>query len=465
MNNKHLVGKHISSFELYDANGPITGVSLFLSEETKPIDVGDATGYVLDVFCPFGTKQMANAILSQLKGKTYQGFRAENAILSPTAELGDGLIVNDGYYLLAHRTVNFGPGHMSDISAPGENELEHEYGWESPEKREFNRQFSGIRSEIAKTNEKIDIGIYGEEGSFTKLNLSLGNLSAEVHGTGGEDTGLVGAVAKLNLSLGELTAKVTGTGGLSDQYAALSLKMNELKLSVTNNNGTVSIALNSGENGMGSGTIDLTGMVTFSALGKAPEGTGVTKINGGWIDAESLTVNAGKINGTLDVGKINMKGNITWDFLDGTTQKKITDAAKSGGHTDGEIRTLINKKLVSSPTIAGGVFQDEREYPDAALYLDREYDKRGNLINAGVVLERNIYYYDRYGEKDELKDTLQTLQIWDSGLDTVSFASRGRTFLTMMGGLDITAQGFWVFDDTVHFRGKVDFSDADVTGL
>jgi len=278
-----------------------------------------------------------------------------------------------------------------------------------------------------------------------------------VHGEDGTG-GLTGAVAKLNLSLGELTAKVTGTGGLSDQYAALSLKMNELKLSVNSKDGEVSISLNSGDSSMGSGTINLKGMVTFEALSGVPgEGT-KGSINGGWINADTLIVKAANIDGKLNVGDINMKGNITWDFLDGTTQKRIKDAAKSGGYTEKEIKTFISDKLVSSPTIAGGVFQDEPEMADAALYLDREYED-GELVNAGVVLERKTYYYDRYGEKEKRKRTLQTLQIWDDGFDGVALSSRKNMFLHLTGGQEMRAYGLWVFN------GTVDFSNANVIGL
>ena len=75
MNNKHYVGKRISAFERYDDIGPITGVSLLLDNESKPIDVGDASGYVLEISCPYGTETMAKAILSSLKGKTYKPLR------------------------------------------------------------------------------------------------------------------------------------------------------------------------------------------------------------------------------------------------------------------------------------------------------------------------------------------------------------------------------------------------------
>lgn len=462
MFDKHYIGLDLFSSSDNGLRQPVSRITLFVDDE-HTYTAGDDTGLELTATCPYASPEMVNALLSMAKGAQYQAYEAQGVKLDPAAELGDGVTADGIYSVLAQISDN-GDGYP-DISMPGEDLIEEEYpGIETPEQK-FDRKLAETSSLISKKANEIEAGIYGPEGFFTKLNLSLGNLSAEVHGEDGAG-GLTGAVAKLDLSLEGLSSEVhgaDGTGGLAGKYSAIDQKVSNIKLSVTNENGEVSISLNSGEEGMGSGTIDLTGMVTFSALNNAP-GTGVTKINGGWIDAETLNVKAANISGQLNVDKINMKGNISWDFLDATTQKTIEAAAKSGGHTDRQIRTLINDRLVSSPTIAGGVFQDEPDYPDAALYLDKETDRRGNVINAGVVLERNLYRKKSNGDL-KLDETLQTLNIWDDGFERVSFLSREQMFLSLVGGIEAYAYGLWVFGDTVRFKGKVDFSDADVTGL
>ncbi len=176
MNNKHIVGKRISSFELYDKLGPITGIALLLDDENELI-AGDDTGYMLEVSCPYGTQTMADNLLAKLQGKTYQGYRAQNAILSPTAELGDGITVNGIYSLLAYRVVNFGPGHMSEIAAPGESALEHEYSWKSPEKKEFDRKLAQTRSLISKTAEEVKISVEELNGKYTALSVTLDGVT------------------------------------------------------------------------------------------------------------------------------------------------------------------------------------------------------------------------------------------------------------------------------------------------
>lgn len=176
MNNRHIVGKRVSSFELYDKLGPITGIALLLDDENELI-AGDDTGYMLEVSCPYGTQAIADDLLAKLQGKTYQGYRAQNAVLDPTAELGDGITVNGIYSLLAHRVVTFGPGHMSEIAAPGESALEHEYSWKSPEKKEFERKLAQTRSLISKTAEEVKISVEELNGKYTALSVTLDGVT------------------------------------------------------------------------------------------------------------------------------------------------------------------------------------------------------------------------------------------------------------------------------------------------
>lgn len=42
--------------------------------------------------------------------------------------------------MIANRDIEFGPGNLSDISAPGEKEINHEYPYLSSESRELKRK-------------------------------------------------------------------------------------------------------------------------------------------------------------------------------------------------------------------------------------------------------------------------------------------------------------------------------------
>ena len=124
MNGKHYIGKKAQSFEKYEWI-TIDGIILY-GDGDKQYARGDQNGFVLSITCPYASEQMADNLFSSLKGKTYKGYRARNAILDPLAELGDGITIDDIYSLLAYRRVNFGPEHMSEIAAPSESTLNQE---------------------------------------------------------------------------------------------------------------------------------------------------------------------------------------------------------------------------------------------------------------------------------------------------------------------------------------------------
>lgn len=156
MNGKHYIGKRASSLELYDEIGPVSGVALVVDDKNE-FFAGDKSGYVLVVECPYATDQMAADALTKVQGKTYLGYRSTDTVLPVDAELGDGVTVGGIYSMLAYRKVSFGPGHMSEISAPGENEVDHEYPYVSSTKRETDRKLAQTRTLISKTSEAVEI--------------------------------------------------------------------------------------------------------------------------------------------------------------------------------------------------------------------------------------------------------------------------------------------------------------------
>ena len=48
MNNKHFLGKRVSSFEAYDTVGPITGIALLIDDNNE-IVAGTDDGYVMEI--------------------------------------------------------------------------------------------------------------------------------------------------------------------------------------------------------------------------------------------------------------------------------------------------------------------------------------------------------------------------------------------------------------------------------
>lgn len=208
MNNKWFVGSNAVSFQKYDETEPITGIVLWVDSENC-FEVGNANGYVMEIDCPYGTAEMASNLLTQMNGKRYKGFNAEKAIISPLAEMGDSVTVNGVYSMLAYKNTVFGVRHTSQISAPGENEVEHEYSSDGYVTREFNRQLAKVRSSITKTAENIELKIEDVNGSVTSLSQTVDGITTRVQNAEGSITTVQQTASGLSTTVSDLSGKYT----------------------------------------------------------------------------------------------------------------------------------------------------------------------------------------------------------------------------------------------------------------
>ena len=249
MNNKWFVGSNAISFQKYDETEPITGIVLWVDSENC-FEVGNANGYVMEIDCPYGTAEMANNLLTQMNGKRYKGFNAEKAIISPLAEMGDSVTVNGVYSMLAYKNTVFGVRHTSQISAPGENEVEHEYSSDGYVTREFNRQLAQVRSSITKTAENIELKIEGVDGSLSSLSQTVDGITTRVENAEGNVTTLTQTANALTTRVesaeGSIATVQQTANGLSTTVSDLSGKYTSLKQTVDG--------------------FDFTGLVTFTDL-------------------------------------------------------------------------------------------------------------------------------------------------------------------------------------------------------
>lgn len=228
MNGKHYIGKRASSLELYDEIGPITGVALIVDDKNKCF-AGDESGYVLTAECPYATDQMAADALAKVQNKTYLGYRSTDTVLPVDAELGDGVTVGGIYSMLAYRKVSFGPGHMSEISAPGENEVDHEYPYISSTKRETGRKLAQTRSMITKSAEEINLRIDSVEEGMTDFNVSLEGITQRVEDAEGTATEAKLAIDGFTVTDDTGTTKIKGS----------SIETDTLTVNAANITGTV----------------------------------------------------------------------------------------------------------------------------------------------------------------------------------------------------------------------------------
>lgn len=316
MNNKHYIGRAVNSLEHYDKVGPITGVSILVDENNEYV-AGDMTGYVFETTCPYGTQAMANAMLASLQGKVYKGFRATDAILDKDAELGDGITIDGEYAMLAYQEITFGPKHTSEIAAPGESILEHEYPYVGSTQKTINRRIAQVNSRITKTAEEIRLEVEKElNGLSSSISVKVDSITSKVESsvpysssmdpsknwTDEEKTGNIGYLWYDTSN--DVLKKWNGTlwvNSPTDSWAgAMSMikqTVDSLTLSVSNGETSSTIKLMAGTTQISSQTIKFTGDVVFSN----DLTDGVTKISGNNIQSGKISAEYLKLGGTMKV--------------------------------------------------------------------------------------------------------------------------------------------------------------------
>lgn len=153
------IGKEAQNADIAEPLAPYSGVRIIVGVDEDYNELvyfaGDESGRVLEVENPFGSQAMANAILESVRGYSYQPLYADGAILNPAAEIGDAVSVNGVYSGIYTRATTFGTLMASDISAPTNEEVIHEFNIPTPEERKFQRLNYDIQSEFKTTASEI----------------------------------------------------------------------------------------------------------------------------------------------------------------------------------------------------------------------------------------------------------------------------------------------------------------------
>lgn len=127
------VGAAASGLRTSPALAAWAGVVVYYGDEAafEAGDTSGATGRVLTCDCPWATQATANGILAALTGSAYQPYTADGAIIDLALELGDVVTVGlPGETVTGPvMSINITGGALEQatISAPGEDEIDHEY--------------------------------------------------------------------------------------------------------------------------------------------------------------------------------------------------------------------------------------------------------------------------------------------------------------------------------------------------
>ena len=354
MSDKVFLGTRMAQLDTSPSLAPVSKVILAVDSENAYI-AGDDTGRTIEVTCPYGTQEMANNILAALSSYTYTPAMAQDAILDPAAEIGDGLTMGGVYTVLAQSTLTFDGLMTSDAGAPGQAEQESEYKYQSPVIADINWQIAETRSLISKTSEEILLKVENE---------------------------LEGLSSSFSVQLGQIQSQVTGLDG---QVSSITQKVDNITLSVSNGSTSSSISLSVGGVTVSSQTIQMNGLVTFTGLAN-----GTTTIDGACIktgtieasriDTDSLYVNAANITGSLTIGQLPNNVATTGDIPD-----KVSELENDEGYqTERGVVTIIDGTVDADYVNALGI---------RARYLQGEtvqlLSSSGSLVGAMDIVNTN----------------------------------------------------------------------------
>lgn len=241
MSDKIFIGRDLASLDFSPEFQPISKVVAKRSSDTW-FESGDDTGRTLEFTNPWATQSMADSVLAQIKGFVYKPFSGQDAVYPITAEIGDAITIGGEYSFMATSEIDYGSLTLADISAPEDEELDHEYPFKTTEQKEADRENKRLYSLITKTDEEIRLYVSNEiEGVSSELSQTASSLTAQI-------SSVDGRVTTLSANLDSIEAQVSDVAG---NYSSLSLTVDGLR--VTTNN------LEDSVDGLGNGTTTISG--------------------------------------------------------------------------------------------------------------------------------------------------------------------------------------------------------------
>lgn len=181
-------------------------VILNIDDETQASS-GTDSGRTLELDNPlFGSQAVAAKMLQRLRGHQYQPYSAQGALVDPAAEMGDAISVNDVYGGIYTRERTFSRLMITDVSAPNDEEINHEYKYETPNERKLKREMEDVRATFVIQNGKIEARVAKTGGNNSSFGWVLDD---------GSHTWYAGSrqVMRVSASGLEITGKITATSG------------------------------------------------------------------------------------------------------------------------------------------------------------------------------------------------------------------------------------------------------------
>lgn len=264
--------EYITPFDVYDR------VEIVASENSSYFyPVNETNGRTLVVNCIWGTQDMAQDIYNKIRNYRYCPYNAYGAVLDPAAQLGDAITVNGVESVLNSVDTTFSSLCSADISAPADEEIDHEYPYESHENRDVKRKVAAASASLVVMADEIEGKISSDEAESI-ITQKVDEVSVVLDNKIGETQTQVTALA------GEVSSKIDS--GVANSL--IQQQFDNIKLSVSSSGGQVTVRL-TGDKGF-----EVDGTTTINGLLSAAR-----------ISADNIT------SGTIDAGSVTVSGTLT----------------------------------------------------------------------------------------------------------------------------------------------------------
>lgn len=337
--------RRVKSLDTAPETDGYSGVAIFAGQDEAGNNIeyfaGDRSGKVLEVTNEWGSQAQADAIYRKIRGFRYQPYKAAGTTIDPSVEIGDAVTIADTYGGVFLRATDYRDT-TSDLEAPSNEEIEHEFQIQSPTNRQYERFTRSVRSSLSITATKIAAEVEAREEADKAIRATLSvqanAIKARVEKKVGDKTSdfwwdlqanswNVGSKSKTIFSVQEGGAKVEGEiRATSGKIGGFDIQKNYLSYNGQTWGGTNSRGCYIGSSGIQLGKnfkVDMSGKLTASSgrfegtvyAGSIDYGGDAGYFSGSGLSGGS--VGAGKIVGySLSTGQFTEGVNASLGYAD-----------------------------------------------------------------------------------------------------------------------------------------------------
>lgn len=168
--------RRVKSLDTAPETDGYSGVAIFAGQDEAGNNIeyfaGDRTGAVLEITNEWGSQAQADAIYRKIRGYRYQPYKAAGTTIDPSVEIGDAVTIADTYGGVFLRATDYRDT-TSDLEAPSNEEIEHEFQIQSPTNRQYERFTRSVRSSLTITATKIAAEVEAREEADKAIRATL----------------------------------------------------------------------------------------------------------------------------------------------------------------------------------------------------------------------------------------------------------------------------------------------------